>query len=89
MLTFPLNDDASLIVIEPGNLARMKKGKPLRVGNHLVCFTPDLLAFAAKIGIGEQAKVGPGEVRTGELVLLLEDLEAALRECLTLPEVLR
>ena len=61
MLTFPLGTNASLIVIEPGNIARMKQGKPLKVGEHMVCFTPDMQKFVEQLGLDLSVNVGRGE----------------------------
>ena len=89
MLTFPLDGDASVVVIEPGNIKRLKAGKPLKVGKHLLCFTPDLQAFI-EAAIGEDmAAPEPGQTVTKGIRLSPEQLEQALRKCQQLPEVER
>lgn len=86
MITFPLPEGASLVVIEPSNIAVLKAGRGLRVGNHLICFTPDMDAFLEMIGVkGLRAKEGERIVRPIDLAG--EDLDAALKKCQSLPEV--
>lgn len=86
MMTFPLPDGALLIVIEPSNIQQMKEGHPLKVGEHGLCFTPDMQAFASKLGAplaqsGQRIEVA--------IHITAEQLDAALKACQYLPEVMR
>ena len=90
MITFPLSDNASLIVIEPGNLARLKEGRPLKVGEHLVCFTPDMQKFVEQLGVElDVESIKPSQQEYRKVRLTPEQLEAALKACQNLPEVSR
>lgn len=87
-MTFPLPDGALLIVIEPGNIERLKEGRPLKVGQHAVCFTPDLVAFSNKL-LGVDVNVNPGVRVELDVKVTPEQLQAALDACKDLPEVVR
>lgn len=89
MITFPLSNHASLIVIEPANIAKMKEGKPLKVGEHLVCFTPDMQKFIVALGVDLNVNIKPGERIEQTVKLTPEQLQLALYSCQNLPEVLR
>lgn len=85
-MIFPIGQNASLCVIEPGNITRLKSGHALKVGDHLVFFTPDMDALKKALGItapnperGEQVAV---EVR-----IQANDIVAAILKCKDLPEV--
>jgi hypothetical protein len=90
MLTFPLNQDANLVVIEPGNIKRLKEGRALKVGEHVICFTPDMQAFVKALGVKDLtvADFGPGMSATREgLRISVEQLDQALKDCISLPEI--
>jgi hypothetical protein len=89
MLIFPLDQNASLLVIEPGNIKRMKDGQPLKVGEHIVCFTPDLKSFIKALGIDPFTMPLPGERVEKQVKITPERLDAALKKCQKLPEVER
>ena len=90
MITFPLSGNSSLIVIEPRNLARLKEGRPLKVGEHLVCFTPDMQKFVEQLGVElDVANVKRGDPVYRKVRLTPEQLEAALKVCQHLPEIVR
>jgi len=44
MIYFTTTDDQAVLIIENGNLERLKSGKPMRTpdGKFMVCYTPDL-----------------------------------------------
>ena len=90
MIHFPLSDGAEFVVIEPGNIERLKSGRPLKVGNCLVAFTPDIEAFVKLLGV--DADIIPsskGKVEKREVHLSPEQIQDALDACQRLPEVLR
>lgn len=86
MMTFPLGQNASLCIIEPGNIKRLKRGEPLKVGDHMVVFTPDVHALMRELGI-------PGKMpERGERIdhamnITQDQLIAAIIKCKDLPEV--
>lgn len=89
MMKFPLGKDgAEFVVIEPGNIQRLKDGKPLLVGNCMVAFTPDMQKFAELLGASGELPP-KGEQHEYRVQLTPEQIEAALRTCQKLPEVLR
>lgn len=88
MLTFPVNETSNLYVIEPGNVQRLKEGRPLKVGEHLLCFTPDIEAFLRKLGI-EMKMPDRGDINTQGVAITADQLQDALDECQNLPEVNR
>jgi hypothetical protein len=51
MMKIPMPNGGIFAVIEPGNIERMKQGKPLLVGTSCVCFTPDMSAFLRALGV--------------------------------------
>lgn len=89
MMTFPLDGGAIFAVIEPGNLQRLKSGKPLRVGeNVLIAFTPDMQHFASLLGVrGELPK--KGERIENQVQLTPEQIDSALKACQHRKEVIR
>lgn len=90
MITFPLAENATLIVIEPGNIKRLKEGRPLHVGLHLVCFTPDMQKFVEALGVPMKIDdVEPGKPIRRKVEITPEQLDAALKTCQHLPEVER
>jgi hypothetical protein len=88
MIQFPLPDGGVLAIVEPGNIERLKAGKPLKVGNCLVAFTPDAQEFAVHLGI-----VVPLPARNERIEkpvhITPEQIQDALDKCQGLPEVLR
>lgn len=87
MLTFLLAEDGALCVIEPGNIRRLKEGKPLKVGDRiLICYTPDMQALRAKL-TGNPKRPAPGEqqIRVGKWTP--EEIEAAIKATQHMPEV--
>lgn len=96
MMTFPLGDSAAFVVIEPGNLRRMKAGRPLEVklGNGssvMVAFVPDMVAFLVELGLD----AGTAEVARGEkkevrgIGITPEEMDRALKAVAGKPEVER
>lgn len=88
MLRFPLNDGNEFVIIEPGNIERLKEGKPLIVGGSMVAFTPDMEALAKMLGT-KGTLPNKNEQRVEFVSITPEQIEAALRACQKLPEVLR
>lgn len=96
MMTIPLNEKAVFVVIEPANLVRLKRGKPLMVhlpngGEAMIAFTPDFFAFLRKLGFVPEsvaAERGHPKWVTG-LKISAEQISTALRDCSALPEVER
>lgn len=95
MLQFLAGKDTSVVVIEPGNLKRMKEGLPLRVtlpngSAVLIAYTPDLAKFAEHAGVSkEAAHVSQGEKRIMAGPFSPDLIDAALKKCRDLPEVER
>lgn len=88
MIHFPLRDGRLLLVIEPGNIKRMKKGRGLKVGDHLVCFTPDLQKFLEHLGVNVNVnEIQPGSQPEFKVEITAEALTSALQACQDLPEV--
>lgn len=88
MIQFPLPNGRLVVVVEPGNLQRLKEGRPLLVGKHMICFTPDMHAFLREIGC--DLDMPPrGETVVGNVSLTPDELESALRRCQQMPEVSR
>lgn len=94
MLTFPLSDSAQFIVVEPGNIRRLKEGKPLKVelpngSAVLIAYTPDMAAFVAKLGISpslvDVQRGSRKEVR--DIELSPEQIQGALDNTKHYPEV--
>lgn len=88
MIQFPLADGAILAIIEPGNIARLKSGRPLRIGEHAICFTPDMPRFLKEIGLS-LPEPAPNERISTSVSITPERIDAALRACRELPEVVR
>lgn len=88
MMTFPLDGGASFVVIEPGNIQRLKDGKPLRVGEILIAFTPDMEHFAKQLGL-KGSLPSKGERIECQINLTPEQIDAALKTCKGRKEVLR
>ena len=90
MMQIPLPDGGVFAVIEPGNIQRLKEGKPLHVGNCLIAFTPDMERFMVLLGSsGELPKKGQLEVRELAKPVTPEQIQAALDETLKWPDVVR
>jgi hypothetical protein len=89
MITFPLFDGRVLAVIEPGNIERLKKGQPMKAGESLVVFTPDIERFLALLGISEPMPTAHGDRVVGTCDVTPEQITEALKQCQNLPEVLR
>lgn len=88
MMTFPLDGGASFVVIEPGNIQRLKSGKPLRVGEILIAFTPDMEFFAQQLGV--KGSLPPkGQRIECQINLSPKQIDAALKASLGRKEVLR
>lgn len=90
MMTFPLDGKAVFVVIEPGNINRLKQGKPLRIGNDvLVAYVPDMAYFAQLLGTsGELPEKGTQRIECN-LRLTPEQIDSALKLCQNRKEVLR
>ena len=89
MITFPLADGASLVVVEPGNIARLKQGRPLKINDKiLLCFTPDAQRFLERNGAKAEMPESGARVEC-QIHLTAEQLDAALKACQNLPEVKR
>lgn len=88
MITFPFGQNGSLIVIDPNNIAKIKAGQPLIVGDHIVCFTPDSEKFLEALGI-KYREVAPNERVEYTVSIPRERLIQALIACQHLSEVLR
>jgi hypothetical protein len=89
MMQIPLNDGGVFAVIEPGNIERLKAGKPLKVGNVMIAFTPDMQEFMGLLGAsgelpakGEKPKEFVGRWTP-------EQIQSALSTTQKLPEVMR
>lgn len=88
MIHFPLPDGRLLLVIEPGNIKRLKEGRGLKVGDHLVCFTPDMQKFVEHLGVNINVNdVQPGSQADIAIEITAEALTSALQACQDLPEV--
>lgn len=88
MIHFPLPDGRLLLVIEPGNIKRLKEGRGLKVGDHLVCFTPDMQKFVERLGVNFNVNdVQPGSRADLTVKITAEDLTSALQACQNLPEI--
>ena len=87
-MRIPLPGGGEFAVIEPGNIERLKSGKPMEVGNCLVAFTPDMEKFMAMLG-ANGTMPSKGEVRFHKVRITPEQIEAALKLCQRLPEVVR
>lgn len=87
MMTFPLSDGGALCVIEPGNIRRLKEGKPLKIGDRiLICYTPDMQALRAKLtGNPRGPKSGEKQIRVGNWSP--EEIDAAIKATQHMPEV--
>jgi hypothetical protein len=86
VITFPLPNNAVLVVIEPGNIKRLKEGQLMRVGPSLVVFTPDLKKFIEALGIDLDLP-GPGEYFEKMCKITPEQIAKAVLDCKDLPEV--
>lgn len=67
----------------------MKQGKPLKVGEHMVCFTPDMQKFVEQLGLDLSVNVGRGERIEQPVRSTPEQIDAALKSCQNLKEVVR
>lgn len=87
MITIPLTDGGALCIIEPGNIKRLKEGRPLKIGESiLVCYTPDMYALRAKLGVDPKGPpIGKKDVHVGEWTP--EEIDAAIKATLHMPEV--
>jgi hypothetical protein len=89
MMQFPLNDGGIFAVIEPGNLRRLKEGRPLIVGKIMIAFTPDMKELIALLGVdGDLPQKGEKPVEH-HVHLTPERIQWALDTCAKLPEVER
>ena len=94
MLTFPLSDSARFIVIEPGNIRRLKEGRPLKVelpnGSFvMISYVPDMAAFVKELGLDPNtADVKRHERKeVSNLKLTPEAIQSALEKVAKWPEV--
>jgi hypothetical protein len=88
MLRIPLPDGGEFAIIEPGNIQRLKEGKPMQVGNCLIAFTPDMQRFMELLGAdGSLPPKNKLRLQTGQWTP--EQIDAALKACQKLPEVER
>jgi hypothetical protein len=94
VIQFPLNEKAMFVVIEPGNLKRMKDGNPLIVklpndSEVLIAFTPDAEAFLSHLGLPTSMPPrGTVKAVTG-INLSASQIAEAMRYCQNFPEVER
>ena len=88
MMQFPLNDGGVFAIIEPGNIQRLREGRPLHVGNVMIAFTPNMQKFAELLGVADPLPV-KGERKEYEVKLTPEQIDAALKACKGLIEVNR
>jgi hypothetical protein len=88
VITIPLTGGGALCIIEPGNIRRMKEGRPLKIGdNVLICYTPDMAALRAKL-VGNPQGPKPGalpDIHFGHWTP--EEIDAAIKATLHMPEV--
>ena len=90
MMRVPLPDGGEFAVIEPGNIQRLKEGRPLKVGNCLVAFTPDMEAFMKLLGAnGDLPERGELKLIELKTPVTPEQIQEALKACQQMPEVLR
>jgi hypothetical protein len=86
MMKFPLPDGGIFAVIEPGNIRRLKDGRPLIVGNCMIAFTPDMQRFTELLGMnGDMPKKGTEKVHFFHLTP--GQISTALEFCKDMPEV--
>lgn len=87
MITIPLTQGGALCIIEPGNLRRLKEGKPLKIGeNILICYTPDMYALRAKLGVDPKGpQPGSQDIHRGKWTP--EQISEAIKATLHMPEV--
>jgi hypothetical protein len=88
MITMPLKR-GSLYILEPGNIKRLKQGKPLKLGDSLLVFTPDMQAFCKELVVDidvNSVAIG-NKIVKGDLHITPEQLQAALDKCQKLPEI--
>lgn len=88
MMQFPLNDGGVFAIIEPGNIQRLREGRPLHVGNVMIAFTPDMMKLAALLGASGELPA-KGERKEYHVKLTPEQIQAALDACKNEPEVAR
>ena len=88
MMQFPLGDGAIFAVVEPGNIQRLKEGRPLKVGNVMIAFTPDMQHFAELLGVNGDLPT-KGERIEFEIRITPEQIDAALKACQDRTEFLR
>lgn len=89
MLTFPLGNGENLYVVEPGNVQRLKEGRPLKLpAGGMLCFTPDLAAFLKELGVPLELPRPHERIEKG-IHVSADDLVEALSKCQKLPEVIR
>lgn len=90
-MQIPLSDGGVFAVIEPGNIARLKSGKPLQVGNVMIAFTPDMGEFMTLLGANVKDMPSKDEALRSINIkpITPEHIEWALKTCQKLPEVKR
>lgn len=85
--------NASVIVLEPANIVRMKRGKEIEfmIGDQLIviAFTPDAQALKNILMAGSEPLGVPGEMQAGFVHLEPSTIKEALDLCQRMPEVLR
>jgi hypothetical protein len=81
MIYFTTTDGKACLIIEQGNLDRLRVGKPMSTpdGKFMICYTPDLLRLAPLI---------QGMITGGDGFDAVK-FDAILKESLTWPEVKR
>lgn len=87
MIQFPLND-GTLVVLEPGNFERLRAGRPLKIGNVMIAFTPDMEHFVKSLGVSTPLP-SKGERIECHVQLTPEQIDAALKSCQKRAEVNR
>ena len=89
MMQMLMTDGKHIFVIEPGNIQRLKEGKPLIIaGNISVMFTPDMEAFS-KLLTGDFPQQKAGEMFIKDTSLSPEHITRCFEACKDMPEVLR
>jgi hypothetical protein len=95
MMTFPLSESAQFVVIEPGNIRRLKEGRPLTVdlpngSSVMISFVPDMAAFAKELGLDPSVADVPRNSRHEARVHITpEQIQIALEKAAKWPEVER
>jgi hypothetical protein len=85
MILLPFGNH-TILILNPGNIKLLKEGLPLPIGNLILCFTPDESRLLKELG-STKSSSKPGETIIDAVALSGEDIDAALKRCMNLPEV--